>query len=94
MSESINDAAFGGVVGRHLHFHPVPDCKANEPLAHLSRKVCENKMIVGKRDAKHGAREHRRDHSLQPDRFFRIQHVDFGDAPKTADETFSMLVPH
>jgi hypothetical protein len=37
MSESINNASFGGVVGRHLHFYPVPECKANETLAHLPR---------------------------------------------------------
>ncbi len=87
MSESINDAGFGGVVGRHLHFHPVPDRQANEPpLAHLSGNVRENEMIVCERDAKHGTRKHRRDRALQPDRFFRFQHVDFGDATKSADE--------
>jgi len=94
MSESINDAGFGGVVGRHLYFHPVPDCKANEPLAHLSGNVRENEMIVRKRDAEHSASEHRRDHPLQLDRFFGIQHVGFGDAPKSADQTFSGPVPH
>jgi hypothetical protein len=94
MSESINDAGFGGVVGRHLHFHPVPDCKTNEPLAHLSGNVRENEMIVRKRDAKHGTREHRRDHPLELDRFFRIQHVGLGDALTSADQTFSGPVPH
>ena len=36
MLESINDTGFGGVVRRHLHFYPVPNCKANETFAHLS----------------------------------------------------------
>ena len=84
MSESINDAGFGGVVGRHLHFHPVPDCKANKPLAHLSGNVRENEMIVRKRNAKHGTREHRCDHPLQLDRFFRIHYFNFGDATDSA----------
>lgn len=73
MSESINDASFGRVVGRHLHLHPVPDRKANEPpLAHLPGNVRENEMVVRKRDAKHGSRKHRRNGALQFDGFFRI----------------------
>jgi hypothetical protein len=54
MSESINDARPGGVVGRHLHFHPVPDRKANEPLSHFAGDMRENEMIVCESDPKHG----------------------------------------
>jgi hypothetical protein len=69
ISESINNPSFSGVVGRHLHFHPVPDCKPNETFAHLPGNVRENEMIVRKRDAKHGSGEHRHDGALQFDCF-------------------------
>ncbi len=62
--ESINDAGFGGVVRRHLHFHPVANCKPNKAFAHLSRNVGKNKMVVGERDAKHRSGEHCRDDAL------------------------------
>ena len=75
MSESINDASFGGVVGRHLHFHPVADRKANETLAHFAGNVRENEMVVRQRDAKHGPGEHRHNGALQFDGLFRIHHV-------------------
>ena len=65
ISESINDARFGGVVRRHFHFHPVPNCKPNKALAHLSGDMRENEMIVRERDAKHGSGQHRRDGALQ-----------------------------
>jgi hypothetical protein len=85
MSESINDARFGGVVRRHFHFYPVPGRKANEPpLTHLPGNVRENEMVVRKRDAKHGPGEHRHNGALQFDRFFRIQHVGFGNAANSA----------
>jgi hypothetical protein len=73
--ESINDAGFGGVVRRHLHFHPVPNCKPNETFAHLPGNVRENEMIVRERNAKHGSGEHRHDGSLQLNGFFRIHSV-------------------
>jgi hypothetical protein len=76
MSESINDASFGAVVGRHFHFHSVSDCKSNETLAHLPGNVRENLMIVRQRNAKHGSGEHRHDDALQFDGFFRIHAVD------------------
>jgi hypothetical protein len=96
MSESINDAGFGGVVGRHLHFHPVPNRKANEPpLAHLPGNVRENKMVIRERDAKHRTREHRHDGAFQFDRFFRIPHVDFGNAAnKRAPRSFRATAAH
>jgi hypothetical protein len=77
MSESINDASFGGIVGRHLHFHPVSDCKPNETFTHLPGNVCENLMIVRKRDAKHGSGEHRHNGALQFNSFFRIHQLLF-----------------
>src|SRR5437870_9908518 len=61
ISESINDASLGGVVRRHLHFYPIPDCKSNETLAHLPGDMRENQMIVRQRDAKHSSEEHRHD---------------------------------
>jgi hypothetical protein len=30
MSESVNDARLGGVVGRHLHSHSITNCKPNK----------------------------------------------------------------
>ena len=75
MSESINDTSFGGVVGRHLHSHSITNCQANESLAHLSGDVRQNKMLVRKRDAKHGSGKHHRDGALQFDGFFRIHSV-------------------
>jgi len=79
MSESINDASFGAVVGRHLHFHPVPNRKANEPpVTHFAGNVRENETVVRKRDAKHGPGEHRHDCPLQFDRFFGVHNFDLG----------------
>jgi hypothetical protein len=75
MSESINNSRFGGIVRRHLHFHPIPNCKPNETPAHLSGNVSENQVIVRERDAEHGSRKHRRDGAFQFDDFFRIHDV-------------------
>ena len=72
ISESINDASFGGVIGRHLHFHSVPNREANETLPHLSGNMRENEMIVRKRDAKHGSGKHRHNGAFQLNGFFRI----------------------
>ena len=72
MSESINDASFGGVVGRHFHSYSITNCQTNESLAHLSGDVRENKMLVRKRDAEHCPGKHHRDGALQLDSFFRI----------------------
>ncbi len=75
MSESINDASFARIVRRHFHFHPVADCKPNETFAHLSGDVRQNKMLVRKRDTKHGPGKHHRDGALQLDGFVRIHLV-------------------
>jgi hypothetical protein len=75
MSKSINDASFGGVVGRHLHSYSIANCQTNESLAHLSGDVRENKMLVRKRDAKHRPGKHHRDGALQFNGFFRIHLV-------------------
>ena len=71
MSESINDAGFGSIVGRHLHFHSITNGKPNETFAHLSGNVGENKMIVRERDAEHRSWKHHHDGNLQYDRFLR-----------------------
>ena len=75
MSESIHDARPGGVVGRHLHFHPVANREANKTLAHLAGDMRENEMVVRKGDAKHGSRKHRCDGALYCNGFFRIYYV-------------------
>jgi hypothetical protein len=75
MSESINDARFGSVVWRHLHFHSITNCKPNESFAHLPGDVRQNKVIVRKRDAKHGSWKYHGDDALQFDGFFRIHGV-------------------
>jgi hypothetical protein len=64
MLESINNPGFGRVVGRHLHFHPVTDCKPNETFAHPSGDMRENEVVVRERDAKHGSGKHRLNDAL------------------------------
>lgn len=76
MSESINDARPGGIIWRHLHFHPIANREANETLAHFAGDVRENKMIVREGDSKHGPGQNRRNRPLQLDCFFRIHGVD------------------
>ena len=78
MSESINNTSFRGVVRRHLHSHPITDCKPDETFAHLSGNVRENKMIVRKCDAEHGSGQHHHDGALQYDGFFRIHDIRLG----------------
>jgi hypothetical protein len=72
MSESINDARLGGVVGRHLHFHSITNCKPNETLTHLPGNMRENKMIVRERDAEHGSGKHCSNDAFQLNGLFRI----------------------
>src|SRR5438445_13392346 len=50
MSESINNTSFRGVVGRHLHFHSITDCKPNKAFAHLSGNVREHQTLILDRD--------------------------------------------
>ena len=77
MSESVYDTRLGGIVWRHLHFYSITDRKANEAFAHFAGDMRKNEMVVRKRDAKHGPREHRHDGALYYDSFFRIYHVHF-----------------
>jgi hypothetical protein len=97
MSESINDASLGGVVGRHFHFHAITDCKPNETFAHLSGNVRENEMIVREGDAKHGPRQDRRNRALQLDGFFRIHRsilvADLDAAARRPYQTRLSLLP-
>jgi len=64
ISESINDASFGGIVRRHLHFNPVANCKPNKAFAHLPGNMGKNEMVVSERDAKHRSGKHRHDDAL------------------------------
>src|SRR5206468_4440103 len=75
MSESINDARFGSVIGRHLHFYSITDRQTDETLAHLSRDMRENEMVVRKRNPKHGSRKHRHDGTFYFNGLFRIHDV-------------------
>ncbi len=75
MSEPVDDPRLGRVVGRHLHFHPVANGKANKTFAHLAGNMREHEMIIRKCDAKHGARKHRHDGALQCNGFFGIHDV-------------------
>jgi hypothetical protein len=75
MSEPINDARLGRIVRRYLHFYSITDRKANETFAHFAGDMRKNEMVVRKRDAKHGPREHSHDGALHCDGFFRIYYV-------------------
>jgi len=87
ISESINDASFGSVVGRHFHFHSVSDCKSNEALAHLPGNVRENQVIVRQRNAKHGSWQDAHDSAFQIDGFFRIHAELFGTQAASLQRT-------
>ncbi len=76
ISEPINDARLGGIVGRHLHLYSITDCQTNKAFAHPARDMRENKALVRKRDAKHGSWKHRHDSAFHFDGFFRIHDVD------------------
>src|SRR5262249_46357232 len=78
--EPVNNASFGGIVRRHLHFHPVANCKPNKAFAHLPGNVGKNEMIVSERDAKHRSGKHRHDDALQFNRLIRIHAWSLGTA--------------
>ena len=75
ISEPVNDARLGGVIGRHFHFYSITDRQTNETLAHLSRDMRENEMVVRKRNPKHRSRKHRHDGAFYFDGLFRIHDV-------------------
>ena len=75
ISEPINDARLGSVVGRHLHFYSITDRETDETLAHLSRDVRENEVVVRKRNPKHRSGKHRHDGALYFNGLFRIHDV-------------------
>jgi hypothetical protein len=62
--QSINNASFGGVVRRHVHFHPVANSKPNKAFAHLPGNVSQNEIVVSERDTKHRSGKHRHDDAL------------------------------
>jgi len=70
MSESINDASFGGVVGRHFHSYSITNCQTNESLAHLSGDVAEDVVTVVQFDPEHGVGEGLGDLALHLDLLF------------------------
>ena len=75
MSESINNTSFRGVVRRHLHSHPITDCKPDETFAHLSGNVRENQALVREGDAKHRTGQDHHDGAFQFDGFLRIHNA-------------------
>jgi len=76
MLEPINDASFGGVVWRHLHFYSITDRQTNKAFAHFAGDMRKNEMFVSECDPKHGPREHRHNRTLQFDGFFGVHSVD------------------
>ncbi len=75
ISEPINDARLGCIVGRHLHFYSITNRQSDETLAHLPGDMRENEMVVGKRNSKHGSRKHRHDGALYLNGLFRIHDI-------------------
>ena len=74
LAETVNDAALGEVVGRHLHLHAITIGETNEALAHFSGDVCEHGMLVGELDVEHRSREYVRDLAFDFDCLF-LRHV-------------------
>ncbi len=89
ISEAINDARLGGIVGRHLHLYSVTDRQTNKAFTHPAGDVRKNKALVRKRDAKHGPGKHRHDGALHFDGFFRIHDGIFSSRLRTARLTNS-----
>jgi len=75
ISEPINDARLGCIVGRHLHFYSITNRQSDETLAHLPGDMRENEMVIGKRNSKHGSRKHSHDGALNLNGLFRIHDV-------------------
>ena len=69
LTESIDDASFIHIVGRHLQLHPIAGRQADKAFAHLARDMRENEMLVREFHAKHRAGQHGDDLAFQLDRF-------------------------
>src|SRR5271170_5771146 len=68
--ETVGDAAFGQIVGRHLYQHLVAGEHADAVLAHASRRVGNNFMLVLELDAEGGVGEQFRHDTRKFQKFF------------------------
>src|SRR3984957_20825232 len=70
--EAVGDATFGQVVGRHFHQYLVAGKDADAVLAHASRRVGDDFVLVLELDAEGGVRQQLRHHTGKfQQRFFR-----------------------
>jgi len=76
MSESVNDPRLGNIIRRHLHFHPVPDRKADKTFAHPPGNVREHEVIIFQGHPKHCPGQHAPNRTFQFDGFFSVHDVD------------------
>lgn len=74
MIETIDDAGFVRVVGRHLELHFVTGDKTDETLAHLARDVGEDEVTVFQFDPKHGAGQDGVNGAFEFYGFFLLRH--------------------
>ena len=58
--QAVSDPRFAQVVGRHFQSHPVADSQANEMLAHFTRKMSQDLVLVIEPHAKHSSGQHGR----------------------------------
>src|SRR5213080_1418425 len=75
ISQPINDARLGCIVGRHLHTYSITNRQSDEPLADLPGDMGENGMVIVKRDSKPGSRMHSHDGALNLNGLFSIHDV-------------------
>lgn len=55
LSQTEYDPGLGGIVWRHLHFHPVTHHQPNEALSHLSGNMGKHFVTARKGHFKHGS---------------------------------------
>ena len=55
LTQAVDNARFVEVIGGHLNFDAVSNRQADEPLAHLTRDVSQDNVLVCKFHPKHGA---------------------------------------
>ena len=57
LAKPIDDSRFVQIVRRHFQLYPVAVGETDEPLAHLSRNMSENLMLIRQLNPEHGASE-------------------------------------
>ena len=63
--DSIHDARFLGVVGRHLDFDAVTGDQTDESLPHFPGNVREDEVAIVQLDSEHGSRKNGVNRSFQ-----------------------------